>query len=135
MTIYNRGKALDKNWVTDTFRVMLLTSAYTPNVDHDFVADVVANETSGSGYSRQTLANKAIVIDDTNDRADHNADTVTWAALTAAFRYAVVYKFVTNDADSILHEYVDLGAQSLTALPFSIQWNAGVTSGTVLRGT
>lgn len=38
------------------FQVMLLTNAYTPNQStHEFVADIVANEVSGGGYTRQTL--------------------------------------------------------------------------------
>ena len=137
MTIYNQGKALNRDWTTGTWRVMLLTSAYSPNIDQDFVSDIVGNEvsTSGTGYSRQTLTGQAVVVDDTNDRVDHNANNTSWAALTCSFRYAVIYKFGTVDGDSVLHSYIDLGAQSLTALPFTIQWNGGASAGTVFRGT
>lgn len=137
MPVYNRAKVQNGSldWDTDTFRVMLVTSSYTPNLDHDFVADVVANEVAGGGYARQTLTGNAIVIDDANDRVDHDADNATWTGLTAAFRYAVVFKLVTNDADSILVAYLDLGAQSVTAQDFTIKWNAGASAGTVYRGT
>jgi hypothetical protein len=54
---------------------------------------------------------------------------------TSTFRYAVVYRFVTNDADSILVAYFDLGAQSITASDFTIKWNGGASSGTVYKGT
>lgn len=137
MPMYNRAKVQDGSidWDTHTFRVLLATSSYTPNVDHDFVSDVVANEATGTGYARQTLTGNAVSIDDTNDRVDHNANNVTITTLTSTFRYAVVYRFVTNDADSILVAYFDLGAQSITASDFTIKWNGGASSGTVYRGT
>ncbi len=35
---------------SDTIKVMLLTSSYTPNQDsHDYLDDVVSNEVSGTG--------------------------------------------------------------------------------------
>lgn len=135
MPLYNIAKRHRRDWAGGTYRVMLLTSSYTPNVDHDFVADIVANEATGSGYTRQDLANKSASIDDTNNRADHDADNVTWASLTSSFRYAVVFFVVSSDADHELLLYEDLGAQSLTAAPFTIAWNNGATSGTVYRGT
>jgi hypothetical protein len=138
MPAYNRAKKQDGSFdwddVGQTFRVLLTTSSYTPNVDHDFVSDVT-NEIAGGGYVRKDVAGRAVVLDDANDRADHDADNLTWTALTNAFRYAVLYRFVTNDADSVLLYYWDLGAQSVTASDFTIAWNAGASSGTVFRGT
>ena len=137
MPIYNRSKVQDGSidWDTHTFRLMLVTAAYAPNVDHDFVSDVVANEIAGGGYARQTLTGNAISIDDGNDRVDHNANNVTFAALTNTFRYGILYRFVTVDADSILVAYFDFGAQTVTAVDFIVKWNAGASSGTVFRRT
>lgn len=74
---------------TDTLKLALVTSSYTPNVAHDEWADVSANEVAtGSGYTTGgvTLANPVA----TNSTIDF--DDVTWTALTKTFRYAVCYK-------------------------------------------
>ena len=48
--------AEEVNISSDTFKMLLLNSGYTPNVDtQDELADIVASEISGSGYARQTL--------------------------------------------------------------------------------
>jgi hypothetical protein len=135
MPLYNRGKALNKDFTAGTWRWILLTSAYVPNPDHDFVSDVVANEASGSGYARQNVAGQAITIDDANDRADHDATNPTFGPMTSAFRYLGLYKFGTNDADSELHSYYDVGAQSITAASYMALLNGGAASGTAFRGT
>ena len=133
--MYNRAKQHLRNWSAGTWRIMLVTSSYTPDPDHDFVNDVVANEASGSGYARQDVVGRSVVINDASDRAEHNADNQTWASLTSTFRYAIIYFSVTSDADHELQRCIDLGAQSLTAVPFTIQWDGGASSGTVYRGT
>lgn len=74
---------------TDTLKIALVTSAYTPSIAHDEWADVSANEvSSGSGYTTggETLANPV----KTNSNIDY--DDVTWSSLTKTFRYAVCYK-------------------------------------------
>jgi len=74
---------------TDTLKVALVTSSYTPNTAHDEWADVSANEVAtGSGYTTggATLASPVV----TNSNIDY-ADTV-WTSLTKTFRYAVIYK-------------------------------------------
>lgn len=74
---------------TDTLKLALVTSSYTPSAAHDEWADVSANEvSSGSGYTTGgvSLASPAV----TNSTIDY-AD-VTWTALTKTFRYAVCYK-------------------------------------------
>lgn len=53
----NMAKAA--NLASDTFKCLLVTSSYTPDLAaHDELADIT-NEVSGSGYARQTLANVA----------------------------------------------------------------------------
>lgn len=134
MPIYNRGKALNKDFTAGTWRWMLVTSAYVPDIDHDFVSDVVANEASGAGYARQNVAGQAIVIDDASDRADHDANNPTFGPMTTNFRYLILYKFETADADSQLHSYFDIGEQSLVSALYRPLLNGGAVSGTVFRG-
>lgn len=139
MPAYNRAKKQDGSFDWDdgsqTFRLLLVTSSYTPNPDHDFVSDVVANEATGTGYVRKDVTGRSVTIDDANDRVDHDANNVTWTTLTSVFRYAILFRNVTNDADSPVLYWFDLGAQNLTASDFNLKWNNGATSGTVFRGT
>lgn len=74
---------------TDTIKVALVTSSYTPNTAHDEWADVSANEVAtGNGYTTggATLANPTA----TNTTMDY--DDVLWTSLTKTFRYGICYK-------------------------------------------
>jgi len=44
------------NLSTDTFKIGLTTSSYTPNLATNTVVGDVTNEVSGNGYAQQTLA-------------------------------------------------------------------------------
>lgn len=58
------------------------TSTYTPNKDHDFVGDLTGLvEITVTSYARQTVANKAVNIDDANDRVEFDFDDVSFGAL------------------------------------------------------
>ena len=47
------------------------TSTYSPNKDHDFVGDLASLvEITVASYARQTVASKAVNIDDANDRVE-----------------------------------------------------------------
>lgn len=60
------------------------TSTYTPNKDDDFVGDLTGLvEVSVASYARQTVANKAVVIDDANDRVELDFDDVAFGSLEA----------------------------------------------------
>lgn len=119
--IYNSAKANfpngTVNWVSDTLKVMLVTSAYTPDPDHEFVTSVNANELSGTGYTagfggagRKSLASKVVTKNNTNDRAELDAADVLWSAINAGtIRYAVVIKEITNDGASLLVAALDFG--------------------------
>jgi hypothetical protein len=124
-------KALNKeiDYDTDTIKVMLLTSAYTPNQDtHDYLDDVVANEVTGTGYTAggATLASKSITYDSATNVVILDADDVTWASSTITARYAVVYDASPGtNATRPLIGYVDFTSdQSSTAGNFTITWDA-----------
>ena len=93
---------------SDTLKVMLLSTGYTPNKDHQFVSDVSGSELSGTGYTggyggsgRKTLASKAMGKSDSTDKAYFDAADSTWTAINAGtIGYAVVLKEITNDASS-----------------------------------
>lgn len=79
---------------TDAFKVMLVTSAYTPDVDvHDYRNDVT-NEISGTNYTAGGAASAVTVTqDNANNRVAINFASVTWTAATITnARGAVIYK-------------------------------------------
>lgn len=125
------GKALNKevDYDTDTIKVALLTSSYTPNQDtHDYLDDVVANEVSGTGYTAggATLASKTLTYDGANNVTVLDAADVTWSASTITARYAVIYDASPGtNATRPLIGYVDFGSdQSSTAGDFTITWDS-----------
>lgn len=121
--IANGGIDLD----TDTIRVMLVTSAYTPDQDaHEFKSSVT-NEVTGTGYTARgaALANKAVTQDNTNNLMKFDSDDTTWTNSTITARGAVVYKDTGTDGTSPLICYIDFGADKSSSVSnFTIQWNA-----------
>lgn len=112
---------------TDTIKVALVTSTYTPDQDtHEFFSSVT-NEVSGTGYSAggAALANKAVTEDTINNKGVFDADDTSWASSTITARAAVIYKDTGVAATSPLICYIDFGAdKSTTAGTFLITWNA-----------
>ncbi len=139
--VYNTFKGKDgNNWTAgadSAYKVMLVTTSYTPNADHDFVSDVVANEIAGGSYARQNVATRTKAIDDATDKATHSADNPTFTALAgpAAPRYAIVYRVVTVDADHQLVCCIDLGTGLAIVGDFMVKWNGGASSGILFSGT
>ena len=78
---------------TDVIKVMLTTSAYTPDQDvHDYKNDVT-NEVTGTGYTAtgETLASKTVTYTAGTNKHVLDAADVTWTASTITARTAVVY--------------------------------------------
>lgn len=117
--LYNRGLDELRDWESDVFKAMLVTSSYTPNKDHDYVSSVSGNELStiGSNYARATLGSKTRTITDATDRIVYDCANPSFGAIVAGqyARYMVVYREVTNDADSILIACIDLGSSIATS--------------------
>jgi hypothetical protein len=95
--IYNRGLELwargSIDFDTDTFKVMMTTSAYTENKDtHDF-RDDVTNEVTGTGYTAGgNTVTVTVTLDTVNDRVDISLGGTTWPTSTITARKAVYYK-------------------------------------------
>lgn len=112
---------------TDTIKVALVTSSYTPDQDaHDFFDDVT-NEVVGTGYTAggASLANKAVTADNTDNEGVFDADDTTWASSTITARAAVLYKSTGTASTSPLICYIDFGSdKSSSAGNFTIAWDA-----------
>lgn len=109
---------------TDTFKVMLVTSAYTPNKDTHTKRSDVTNEVSGTGYTAGGTASAVSVaaVDTVNDRVVITFGAVNWPGATITARGAVYYKSRggASSADELI-AYDDFGADiTATAGTFSL---------------
>lgn len=119
--------------LTDTMKLLLVASAYTPNRDHDFVSDLT--EISGaSGYTggfagsgRKTLTSKTITVDDTNDRWAFDAADVAFGALGAGATIggSVMTKEITNDAASPIVAFCGCTDTATDGNTVTFQFDAG----------
>lgn len=130
VTAYLYPKALQQafnkehDFDTDDYRLMLLTSAYTPSDLHDYVDDVRANEVSGTGYTAggQSLATKTVnFVDD--------GSATAWAASTSYSLGAVVRPTTANG-----HVYVcvQAGTSAATEPTWPTASRRTVTDNTVI---
>lgn len=124
-------KAFNKevDWDTDTIKVALLSSGYTPDQDtHDYFDDVSTYEVTGTGYSAggETLASKTSTYDSGTNVITLDAADVTWSSSTITARYAVVYDASGGSSSTNpLIGYVDFGSdQSSSNGNFTIAWDA-----------
>lgn len=118
---YTRPSALrvtdgDFNFVDDDIRVLLVSNTATFDPTAEFVADIVADEVAnaaGTGYERKTLAGKAKAIVEAvtitgitgaKDVVRMTANNLTYTNINTNLRIGggYLFKFVTNDADSLI---------------------------------
>jgi hypothetical protein len=125
------AKAFNKevDFDSDTIKVALLTSSYTPNQDsHDYWDDVSSFEVSGTGYTAggNTLASKTVGYTSGTNVTKFDAADVSWTSSTITARYAVLYDDTpATAATKPLIGYVDFGSdQSSSSGTFSIVWDA-----------
>jgi len=123
--VTNRGSLdLQSNvivWAADTIKARLVPSSVTPDKDNTVMTGLTAIGTD------QTLSNKTRTEDMANDRIvyDNTVDP-TWTAVASGstIGWCVIYKFVTNDADSIPIAVMDLTDTPTNGGDITIQFNA-----------
>lgn len=108
--LYNRGKfelgTGGTVWTTSDIRVLLVGTSFTFDPDHNVVGDI-SGEISTDNYARQAIGSPAVTENDTNDRVEYDLDDVLFESLGPGsggptVRGIVIYRHVTNDADSPL---------------------------------
>jgi hypothetical protein len=121
------------NLTSLTVKIMLVTSAYTPNQNtHDFRDDLGATEVSGTGYTAggNTIATITAVLDGSGNLTIDGNDPATWLQNAAGFsnaRRAVIYvaRGGAASADELIAYSNDFGADlGNVAADLSIQLNA-----------
>jgi hypothetical protein len=136
--IYNRAKAKmgfrgEIIPHAQTMKVMLVSTGYSYDPDHDVVSQASPHEVTGTGYvggfggaGRKVLTNKTSAEDDAGNRGYFDADDVTWAGINVGtVGAAIVYREVTSDADSDLVAYVDGGGfpAATNGGALTLQWS------------
>ncbi len=115
------------------FRVALLEATGDQNKDDTTVAAVLARdgtaELTSTGYERKSLANVAVSQNDTNDRAEWDADDVTFTAVSQKTSEKIVgylvFMFNTDDDHSIPILLVDSVIDiTPNGSDIKITWNA-----------
>lgn len=116
---------------SDTFKVMLVTSGYTPDKDLHTKRSDVTNEVVGTAYVAGGAAAPVTVTKDTaNDRINISLGAASWASSTITAAGAVYYKSRggASSADELVG-YIDFGGNitstngtfSLTASTLRVQ--------------
>lgn len=113
---------------TDTIKVALVTSSYSPNIDSHTKFSDITNEVSGTGYTAggAALASKVVSVDNTDDEGVFDAADLTWSTSTITARGAVIYKSRggASSADELIC-YIDFGSDQISSAgDFIIAWAA-----------
>ena len=109
---------------SDTIKIMLVTSSYTPDFGaHDFKADVT-NEVSGTGYTSGGNTLSSLALTQTSGTIKFDAADTSWSSATITnARGAVIDDSLTDDP---LIAYIDFGSDfSSSNGTFTIAFNAG----------
>jgi hypothetical protein len=104
------------DWDTDSFKVMLVTSTYSPDKDTHLKRSSVTNEVTGTGYTAGGVSTACTVTKDTaNDKVTIQFAAVSWASSTITARGAVYYKARggLSSADELV-AYNDFGSNIIT---------------------
>lgn len=150
MPVYNRGKLLvgqlNLSATSVDLQVMLVTTGYTFDADHNTIDDGTTNDPKSyeigvSGYARGSLANKALFEDDTNDFVGLDADNQVFSSLGAGATIgtAILTRYSTSSTTSDTGQDL-LATYPLTATPtnggdITIQWASTSAGGVLKLGT
>lgn len=113
---------------SDVLKIMLCTSAYTPNQDTHRYKSSVTGEVAGTGYvsGGNTLGSVAVTYTAGTNTLTLDAADTSWANSTITARYAVIYDSTpATDATRPLIAYIDFGADvSSSGAAFNITFDA-----------
>lgn len=109
---------------TDTFKMLLVTSSYTPNKDtHTKRSDITNEVANGNGYTTGGITVTCTVAKDTtNDKVTLTFAAGSWATSTIAAAGGVIYKSRggASSADELVF-YNDFGGNVIsTGNTFSV---------------
>lgn len=115
------GDTFAIDYLSDTIKVALVTSTYSPNQDtHEVFSDITNELATANGYTAggATLGSKTSTYAGASNTTVHDAADTAWTAAGGSigpFRYAIIYKSTGTASTSPLIGYVDFGSdQTIT---------------------
>jgi hypothetical protein len=103
---------------TDTFKIMLVTSAYTPNKDTHLKRSDITNEATGPGYiAGGVILATAVTKNIANDKVVIDFPAVSWNNSSITARGCIYYKSRggASSADELV-AYTDFGFDASSSL-------------------
>jgi hypothetical protein len=135
---YNEGieSVVDRNvdWISDTIKIMAVSSVYTPNKDHQFIDEGGASDAIDARIGTdQTLGSKATGKDTTGDFAYFDAADPTWTALAGGSTIVgfVVYKDTGVATTSKMLAYIDVTDTATNGGDITLQFAAPASGGVI----
>jgi hypothetical protein len=115
------------NLNTDSFKVMLLGTGYTPSDSHQYQSDISAQEITGTGYTAGGAALPGVAVSYASNTLTFTASTVQWTSSTITAYYAAIIDITPGSSSTNpLIGYVNFGGpETDSAGTFQIAWNAG----------
>lgn len=110
---------------SDTFKVLLTTSSYTPSTAHDMLADIT-NEVTGSGYARQTLTGVTSTQTGGTYTFDANNAVFTASGGSIVARYWVLFDETVTDDPLVCYGLLDQTPADVTTTDtntLTVTWN------------
>lgn len=126
--VFNAAFNKEIDLLSDTIKVALATSTYTPDQDaHDYFDDITNELGTGSGYTAggATLANDTFTYTSGSNLWTYDADNSSWTTSTLTARYGIVYDSTPGTAGTNpLIMYENFGADfSSSGGTFQITWH------------
>jgi len=116
------------DWVNDTIKGSLHTSAYTPNQDTDQYFTSATNElATAGGYTAGgvTLSGKTLTLDGPTNTVRFKANDITWTSASFTARKCVLRKDTGVAGTSHLLGYIEFGAdQAPAGVDFTVKGDA-----------
>jgi hypothetical protein len=118
-----------QDWDTDAHRLVLLTSAYTPDASHDTYSDISTHECSDPDYTAQDMAGETVTIVGNESVCDAN-DVSFGSDVDITARYAAIVVGTVAGATGtdrlvgyLLLNRNNLDVQSIGG-SYDVNWNA-----------
>lgn len=125
---YNNAKEIlfsgSLDFSSDTFKLALVDSTYTPNIDTDIYYDDISGEIENAGYTTGGALMDNTSLSIVSDVLVYDADNLVWIITgTVTIRGGVLYKDTGDSSTSPLICYYDfLEDNVVTNGTFTIRW-------------
>jgi hypothetical protein len=108
----------------DIFQITLHGSNFVNNSAHDYIDDIAATQTSGTGYTAlgDSLDNVTWVL--SGGAVEFDADDASWTTATFTADFAVIHAASGTNSGGLVCALDFGGTQSVNAGTFTVQFNS-----------